>query len=64
MKQVFEVVLKGFNGDSDETDHLIKWVAAQDAAQVRKYCATKGWDADRIVAIDVAIDDPGIDAQL
>ncbi len=25
---IFDVTLKGFEGDSDRTDHLVKWVSA------------------------------------
>ena len=34
-KQVFEVVLPGFDGGTDETDHLVRWVAADSEDQVR-----------------------------
>jgi hypothetical protein len=26
--KIYEAVLKGFNGNTDKTDHLIKWIAA------------------------------------
>lgn len=34
-KRVFEVVLPGFDGGTDETDHLVRWVAADSEDQVR-----------------------------
>jgi len=37
MKNYFEIVLKGFNGGTDETDHLIKWYEAFNKTQVIKY---------------------------
>lgn len=33
-KRVFEVVLPGFDGGTDETDHLVRWVAADSEDQV------------------------------
>lgn len=42
--KVFELTLVGFDGSTDETDHLVKWLVAnneEDAAQIAR---DKGWD--------------------
>jgi len=31
----FEVILPGFDGSTDETDHLIKWILADSAEKVK-----------------------------
>lgn len=35
-RQLFEVEFPGFDGGTDETDHLIKWVTADNEAQVEQ----------------------------
>ena len=35
---VYEVIPKEFDGNSDETDHLIQWIAASTEEEVRAYC--------------------------
>lgn len=35
MVNIYEVVLEGFNGASDDTDHLIKWGLADTLEQVK-----------------------------
>jgi hypothetical protein len=41
--QVFEVVLDGFDGSSDETDDRVKWISAPSSAAVLSYCNTIGF---------------------
>ena len=33
----FDVTLNGFDGESDETDHLVKWVSAPSYAALQKF---------------------------
>jgi len=35
--RTFDVTLKGFDGGTDETDHLVKWVAAQNEETVQEW---------------------------
>ena len=35
--QTFEITLKGFNGGTDKTDNLIKWVNSNDIRAVEKW---------------------------
>lgn len=41
---IFEVELKGFDGNTDATDHLIKWVKARGVQDVEKLCDEQKWD--------------------
>jgi hypothetical protein len=43
----FEATLKGYNGSTDATDHLIKWIAAPNAKAAMRAIADKGWKLDR-----------------
>ena len=38
----FEVTLNGFDGGTDETDHLVKWISASDLAMVESYLELTG----------------------
>lgn len=59
---VFEVIPKEFDGNSDETDHLIQWIAAANEEEVRAYCKNdeKLKDAE-IYYIPVSHLDSGVD---
>lgn len=58
---VYEVIIKGFDGASDETDRFIQWIQADDRAKVDKYLRDNGME-DCIVH-DTTLPDgtPGID---
>ena len=55
--KVYEVVLKGFNGATDETDHLIKWVSSHDIESVKKMYPNH----ESVHETDLATDVSGID---
>jgi hypothetical protein len=63
--KVFEVVLNGFNGGTDETDHLVKWVSAESESHVKlvfdSLNPTKGY---KINSTDIHPDCSGIDMVL
>jgi hypothetical protein len=60
--RVYELVLRGFNGNTDLTDHLVKWVAALNKGAVITYAKSQGWDYTSIVRrtelsrLDVGVD--------
>jgi hypothetical protein len=39
---IFEVTLPGFDGDTDATDHLIKWISAPNIIAVHGYLSSVG----------------------
>lgn len=39
---VYELVLKGYDGGTDTTDHLIKWVRARSAEDLKRWMAAGG----------------------
>jgi len=61
-KKVYQVTLVGFNGGSDETDHLIKWVIAYTKKAVKK--AFPDYEKVERLDIDLFLDDPSIDFDL
>ncbi len=44
----FDVILKGYNSETSDTDHLIKWINANSIEEVAEFCKEKGWDFDYI----------------
>lgn len=38
----FEITLKGWDGNTDRTDHLVKWVWCRDEHQLRTYLSQSG----------------------
>ena len=50
LKLGFEITPANFDGDSDETDHLIKWVLADSEKQVRDILEPIGGDVCAITA--------------
>lgn len=44
----YEVILKGFDGGTDSTDHLIKWIEAYCEVAVKHYCAEKGLEIEKL----------------
>lgn len=66
----FEVTLKGFDGGTDETDHLVKWVQAENEEVVCNWLLN--WSLDSIVReilqlgdhADVYDFDDGVDVKL
>lgn len=38
----FQITLLGFHADTDETDHLIKWIEADNVEQVKQFLTTIG----------------------
>ena len=46
--KTFEISLKGFDGNTDETDHLVKWINATDIQEVESWLET--YDLTQFVA--------------
>jgi len=40
---IYEATLKGFDGSTDKTDNLIKWIEAETIAQATEYCHSMGY---------------------
>lgn len=51
MRRCFDVTLKGFNGDTDETDELVKWVIAPSREVLDQWLAKQGL-TDLVQTID------------
>lgn len=45
--KTYELVLLGWRGDTDETDHLIKWVVASSPEIAAHYAKGQGWTLQR-----------------
>lgn len=45
--KIFEAVLKGFDGSTDNTDHLVKWVSAPSKESAEKAVKNAGYELDR-----------------
>lgn len=58
---VFEIVLAGFDGSTDCTDHLIKWVVAERHHHVYLYATREGMEYLSILPIPVPTYAAGID---
>lgn len=41
--KTYQYELPGFDGSTDETDHLVRWVAAPNKAAADAYAKKKGW---------------------
>jgi hypothetical protein len=59
-KKVYEVVLDGFNGSTDETAHLIKWVIAYNKKDVEDFYE----DHQSVFETDINLKASGIDHDL
>jgi hypothetical protein len=59
--KVYELVLRGFNGSTDLTDHLIKWVASPNKKSVINYAQSQSWDYTSIVLTELSHLDVGVD---
>lgn len=57
--RVFEIVFEGFGVSKDNTDHLIKWIQADNIEQVHDYIGTR--KVQSLHVIDIPLDSPGID---
>ena len=53
MKKVYGVVLEGFEGGTDHTDHLIEWVQADNKLAVTDHIIGLGWKWISIELIDL-----------
>ena len=49
--KTFQFTLKGFDGSTSDTDHLIKWVGAETQAEAKSYAASAGWDFETVEEI-------------
>lgn len=58
---VFEAVLVGFDGNTDKTDHLIKWVEAPCKSLAQEACVQRGWDVSTLQETDLDSTADGID---
>lgn len=45
--KIFEAVLKGFDGTTDNTDHLIKWICASSKEKAEEAISRTGFELDR-----------------
>lgn len=61
--EVYQLVLEGFDGGTDEIDHLIKWVGVPEGyfAQTLQML-NEMFDIRNSGKIDVGVGDPGVDA--
>lgn len=59
--KVIEIVLRGFYGGTDETDHLIVWVSAEDMEAVAKVADHHTEKVQYFSLTDHAPTDMGID---
>ena len=46
--KTYQLTLSGYDGSTDATDHLIKWVNASSLAAVEVYAAQQGWSVQSI----------------
>lgn len=51
--KVYEKLLEGYYGGTDETDHLVKWIASPSEEAATKYCSSHGWVGEPLTLIDV-----------
>ena len=59
--QVFQAELVGFDGGTDGTDHLIKWIQAPSLDLALDACANRGWEVSHIDVTDLDLGCAGID---
>jgi hypothetical protein len=60
--KIYEAVLKGYNGGSDETDHLIKWIKAPSLELAEKAIKEQGWETNEpVLELLAQVDDEAID---
>ncbi|MYM92763.1 hypothetical protein [Duganella vulcania] len=72
MKKFFELVLKGFDGSSDATDHLILWVKTSfDMDELVGWLIEEGLYGDcesavihAVLNLPDVVDEPGLDFDL
>ena len=55
--KVYQLTLRGFDGSTDETDHLIIWVKAPSIDDVSLVCKEHDLDYVSIDEIDIGLDD-------
>jgi hypothetical protein len=53
--KIFEATLKGFDGSTDNTDHLVKWVSAPSLESAEKAVKDAGYELSAPI---VEITDP------
>jgi hypothetical protein len=62
--KTFDVTLEGFDPNTDETDHLVKWINAPSIETVRDFCSQMNWKYESITEMEyywpLTIDD-GVD---
>ena len=61
---VYQVVLEGYKGGTDETDHLIKWVASTVGAPSVRFLSLLWGPVMDIEPTELTLDDAGIDLVL
>jgi len=64
---IFDLTLAGFNGHTDTTDHLVKWVKAPHREAVVRFAAAhglEGYTLDRLEGRDDYTFEDGVDVQL
>jgi len=60
---IYQAILVGFDGSSDETDHLLKWIKAERVEQVINICEQNGWDWESVGSTELDDDTP-VDAEV
>jgi len=59
--KVYEVTLEGFDGGTDETDHLILWITAPNVKRVFAFLDGQGIKYETVFPIGVDLTSGGID---
>jgi len=57
---VFEITEYGFDGGTDETDHLVHWVRAPNKEEVKARCDEVGIKVLELQEIDLDTNSPGV----
>jgi len=62
--KTFQVTLRGFDGGSSDTDHLILWIAADTETQVLQHLNGNGIEYDSVEEIEIDPEDTAVDYSL
>lgn len=62
--KTYQLTLRGYDANTDKTDHLIKWVNAPSISAVQAYAKSRGWDVmqtetawgDKVLTIQDGVD--------
>ena len=59
--KVFQITLKGFDGSSSNTDHLILWISAETRKHIINHLETKEIEYESIDEIGIDPQDSAVD---